>query len=217
MARVAELIDDQRTSSNTSMVDMIRRLIAKSLMRPHGVVERKVLRQANCQLSRVGVVRWAASTPGCGHGRKRTSSAYLTVLGKACAGSRATSASRRLATEVSGTRLVYVVDCETDLMPLMVRAQELGTPADWLIRASHNRCMPDSEKLWQHTTAGTSMGEIAFTMTSRHGVKARAVLQQMWVERVALPASKGKTVAANCLVAREVGARPAPNRLNGVC
>jgi hypothetical protein len=111
-----------------------------------------------------------------------------------------------MASELPSTRLVYVADREADLMPLMARAQELGTPADWLIRASHNRCLPDGEKLWQHTTAGASIGEIAFTMASRHGVKARAVRQQLWVERVALPAGKGKTVAATCLVAREVGA-----------
>ncbi|MBC7601522.1 MAG: IS4 family transposase [Ramlibacter sp.] len=111
-----------------------------------------------------------------------------------------------MAADLPSTRLVYVADREADLMPLMVRAEELGTPADWLIRASHNRCLPGGEKLWQHTTAGTSIGEIAFTMASRHGVKARAVRQQLWVERVALPAGKGKTVAATCLVAREVGA-----------
>jgi hypothetical protein len=111
-----------------------------------------------------------------------------------------------MAAEMPGTRLVYVADREADLIPLMARAQELDTPADWLIRASHNRCLPDGDKLWQHTTAGASIGEISFTMASRHGVKARAVRQQLWVERVALPSGKGMAVAATCLVAREVGA-----------
>jgi len=111
-----------------------------------------------------------------------------------------------MAADLCDTRLVYVADREADLMPLMIRAQELGNPADWLIRASHNRCLPDGEKLWQHTTAGVSIGEIAFTMASRHGVKARAVRQQLWMERVTLPAGKGKMVVATCLVAREVGA-----------
>jgi hypothetical protein len=39
-----------------------------------------------------------------------------------------------MAAGLPGTRLVYVADREADLMPLMLRAQELGTPADWLAR-----------------------------------------------------------------------------------
>jgi hypothetical protein len=111
-----------------------------------------------------------------------------------------------MAAELPNTRLVYVADREADLMALMLRAQELGTPADWLIRAAHNRCLPDGEKLWQRTADGKPVGEIAFTMGSRHGVKARTVRQQLWVQRVDLPAGKGKTVAATCIVAREFDA-----------
>jgi len=111
-----------------------------------------------------------------------------------------------MATELPDTRLVYVADREADLMALMLRAQELGTPADWLIRAAHNRCLPDGEKLWQRTADGKPVGEIAFTMGSRHGVKARTVRQQLWVQRVDLPAGKGKTVTATSIVAREFDA-----------
>lgn len=111
-----------------------------------------------------------------------------------------------MAAELLNTRLVYVADREADLMALMLRAQELGTPADWLIRAAHNRCLPDGEKLWQRTADGKPVGAIAFTMGSRHGVKARTVRQQLWVQRVDLPAGKGKTVAATCILAREFDA-----------
>ena len=111
-----------------------------------------------------------------------------------------------MAAELPATRLVYVADREADLVPLMLRAQELDTPADWLIRASHNRCLPDGDKLWQRTSSGTAVGEITFTMGSRHGVKARTVRQQLWMERVELPAGKGKTVAATCIIAREFNA-----------
>lgn len=111
-----------------------------------------------------------------------------------------------MAAHLPATRLVYVADREADLMPLMLRAQELGAPADWLVRASHNRCLPDGEKLWQHTGAGTPIGEISFAMAARHGVKARAVRQQLWVRKVDLPAGKGKTVSATCLIAREIDA-----------
>lgn len=38
-----------------------------------------------------------------------------------------------MATHQPATRLVYVADREADLMPLMLKAQALGTPADWLV------------------------------------------------------------------------------------
>jgi len=110
------------------------------------------------------------------------------------------------AATLPATRLVYVADREADLLPLMLRAQELGTPADWLVRAAHNRCLPDGDKLWQYTSAGEPVGEISFAMAARHGVKARTVRQQLWVRQVALLAGKGKTVSATCLIAREIDA-----------
>jgi hypothetical protein len=111
-----------------------------------------------------------------------------------------------MAAHLPDTQLVYVADREADLVPLMLRAQELGTPADWLVRAQHNRCLPQAEKLWQHTSAGTSLGEIVFDMPARHGVKARTVRQQLWARKVELPAGRGKTVSATCLIAREIDA-----------
>ena len=77
-----------------------------------------------------------------------------------------------MAVQLPATRLVYVADREADLVPLMLRAQALGTPADWLVRAKHNRCLPDGDKLWDHTGAGAPMGELTFAMAARHGVKA---------------------------------------------
>ena len=68
-----------------------------------------------------------------------------------------------------------MADREADLVPLMLRAQELGAPADWLVRAKHNRCLPDGGKLWQHTGAGAPIGELTFAMAARHGVKAREI------------------------------------------
>lgn len=97
-----------------------------------------------------------------------------------------------MAAHLPDTRLVYVADREADLMPLMLRAQELGAPADWLVRASHNRYLPDGEKLWQHTSAGNSVGEISFAMAARHGVKARTVRQQLGVRKVVLPQVKAR-------------------------
>jgi hypothetical protein len=111
-----------------------------------------------------------------------------------------------MAAQLPATRLVYVADRVADMVPLMLRAQELGTPADWLVRAQHNRCLPQSEKLWHHASAGTPLGEIAFEMAARHGVKARTVRQQLWARKVELPAGQGKTVSVTCLIARELDA-----------
>ena len=61
------------------------------------------------------------------------------------------------------------------------------------------------EKLWQRTIS-ESICEIAFTIGSRHGIKTRTVRQKLWVQRVDLPAGKGKTVAATSIIAREFDA-----------
>lgn len=101
-----------------------------------------------------------------------------------------------MAPSLPSTRLVYVAGREADLMSLMLRAQELGTPADWLVRAAHNRCLPEGDKLRERTSRGEAVGQIAITMASRHGVKARTVRQHLWVQRAGLPAGKGKCIAA---------------------
>jgi hypothetical protein len=111
-----------------------------------------------------------------------------------------------LAPRLASTRLVYVADREADMLPLMARAQQLGCPVDWLIRAAHNRCLPNSEKLWPHTTDGAALGEIEFLLAARPGSKARLVRQQLWARRVELKAGKGDTIEATCIVAREYDA-----------
>ncbi|MGN6084136.1 hypothetical protein [Trinickia sp.] len=35
---------------------------------------------------------------------------------------------------------------------LMERADALGNPADWLVRASHNRSLPEGDKLWERAS-----------------------------------------------------------------
>ena len=78
-----------------------------------------------------------------------------------------------LAADLPDTRLVYVADRESDILELMVRARDLGHPADWLIRSQHNRALPGGGKLWASVTAGEPLGEIRFTLPSRPGQKAR--------------------------------------------
>jgi len=53
-----------------------------------------------------------------------------------------------LAERTPGTRLVYVADREGDLRELMDTAARRGTPADWLLRAKHNRTTLGGDKLW---------------------------------------------------------------------
>lgn len=103
------------------------------------------------------------------------------------------------------------------MIALMVRAQELGTPADWLIRSTHDRALPEGARLWTSTSEGEALGQIEFTMGSRHGVKERQVRQQIWMRRIELPAGSGQSVTATCLVAREfdtpTGIKPVEWRL----
>ena len=69
---------------------------------------------------------------------------------------------------------MYVADREADVVALMRRARDLDAPADWLVRATHNRSVDDGEKLWEHTCSGVALGEISFTMPAREDQKARA-------------------------------------------
>ncbi|WP_019936908.1 IS4 family transposase [Bordetella sp. FB-8] len=104
------------------------------------------------------------------------------------------------------TRLVYVADRESDIMALMVKARELGHPADWLIRAQHNRSLPDGGKLWDEVVRSEPLGEIRFHLPSRAGQAARDVRQQLRAQSVALPDGQGGVLAATCVIAHEVGA-----------
>jgi len=113
-----------------------------------------------------------------------------------------------LAPRLPATRLVYVADREVDMLPLMVRAQRLDCPVDWLVRAAHKRCLPNSDKLWPHVTEGASLGKIEFALAPRGGTKARIVRQQLCARRVELNAGNRKIVTVTCLIAREIDAPP---------
>ena len=83
---------------------------------------------------------------------------------------------------------MYVADREADILELMRRASDLGTPADWLIRSQHDRALADGTKLWQRVTSSTLMGEIQFELACGHGQKARTVTQELRAQRVDSPA-----------------------------
>ena len=124
------------------------------------------------------------------------------------------------AAQLPDTRLVYVADREADMMGMIRRAHQLETPADWLVRAKHDRCLASGEgkRLWSETTADMPLGEISFVMAGRgKQKKARQVRQQIWAKRILLRDGKRGKVETTCIVAREVatptGIKPVEWRL----
>ena len=113
-----------------------------------------------------------------------------------------------MAADMPDTRLVYVADREADMVEMMRCARDLGTPADWLVRAKHNRCLPDEDgaKLWETTTSGAPLGEITFAIGSRENQKGRTVRQQLWASAVEIKDGAKGRISVTCVVAREVGA-----------
>lgn len=111
-----------------------------------------------------------------------------------------------MAARVPSSRLVYVADREGDILGLMQCAKALGTPADWLVRAKHNRCLPEGGKLFDRACADAPLGEIVFTMPARHGIKERKVRQELWATSIELNAGKPGAVTVTCVIAREIDA-----------
>jgi hypothetical protein len=108
------------------------------------------------------------------------------------------------AATLPATRLIYVADREGDMAALMELADTLDHPADWLIRARHNRNLAEGSKLWDKVEASEVLGEIAFILPGRAGQKARQVRQELRASRLQLPGKRQLSVT--CVVAREIDA-----------
>jgi len=108
--------------------------------------------------------------------------------------------------EMAATRPVYVADREGDIAATMRRAHALGTPADWLVRAKHNRSLPKGGTLWAKVRAGEALGEIEFTLPGRAGHAERQVRQRLFAARVTVSDGQGGRFAATCVMAQEFGA-----------
>lgn len=101
-------------------------------------------------------------------------------------------------------QLVYVADREGDLYELMERAYQLNTPADWLIRAKHNRSLPEQKKLWDEVEKEPVLSKITFIKPRKKGEKSRKIIQEIKVLRYTLH-PKGKTAIEMTLVqAKEI-------------
>ena len=109
------------------------------------------------------------------------------------------------ALDLPETRLVYVADREADILGLMQRADALGNPADWLIRAKHNRKLPqETDKLWDKVAKTEAVGELDFYLPPRSGRQGRQVVQQIRTLRVSFPAEKGGSFEVTAVLAKEI-------------
>src|SRR5512143_2124617 len=109
-----------------------------------------------------------------------------------------------LAETLPATRLVYVADREGDMRALMDAAARRGMPADWLVRAQHERKTAVGDKLWARLGASEPLGEIEFTLPAGPGRPSRWVGQTLYLQRVTLPARKGTpAVQVTARLARE--------------
>jgi len=109
-----------------------------------------------------------------------------------------------MAASVPDSRLVYVADRECDLRELMQRAEHLGHPADWLVRAKHNRNLGNKEKLWDKITKRKPLASIRFTKSRKKGEKARQVCQEIKVLPCCLHASSHTPTTVTLVEAREI-------------
>jgi hypothetical protein len=107
-----------------------------------------------------------------------------------------------LAATLADTRLVYVADRECDIHEFMVRAGH-WPGVDWLIRATHNRCLAEGDKLWERLAEGAVLGEVTFTLPARPGRPSRPVVLTVRAERVTLQPKGGEPVTVTALRARE--------------
>lgn len=109
-----------------------------------------------------------------------------------------------LAKALPHTRLIYVADREGDMLTLMQTAHRLGYPADYLLRAQHNRCLPSGGKLWPTVLAAAPLGDIEFTLPARANRPSRLVRQTIYARQVTLPDGQGGTMPVSCVIAREI-------------
>ena len=104
------------------------------------------------------------------------------------------------------TRHICVADRESDIMALLVRARELEHAADYLVRSQHNRALPEGGKLWEKVGQAPVLGHVRFDLPAGRGRKARAVKQEVRVERVTLKDGANGQVQVTCVVAAEIDA-----------
>lgn len=101
-------------------------------------------------------------------------------------------------------KLVYVADREGDILNLMIRSMALNYPADWLVRAKHNRKVAGDEKLWDLVDKQPITSCITFTKPRKKGEKSRKVQQEVKVLRYSLPVKGKRSVPVTLVQAKEI-------------
>lgn len=108
------------------------------------------------------------------------------------------------AAQLPATRLGYVADREGDIRALMDLAARRGQPADWLVRAQHDRHTALGDKLWDRLARTEPLGEVECLLPAPPGRPARRVRQTLYSERVPLPARRGApALVVTAILARE--------------
>ena len=102
------------------------------------------------------------------------------------------------------TRLLYLADRESDMIALMARAEDLGHPLDYLIRAQHDRTLANGEKLLATLAARPVLGEVRFKLKARAGQPGREVCQQVQTACVELKAAPKRRLRVHVVLAREL-------------
>jgi hypothetical protein len=110
------------------------------------------------------------------------------------------------ARELPATRHVCVGDRESDILALLLKAHDMGLPADYLLRCQHNRVLPEGDKLWEQVMETAALGQLRFQLPAGRGRPARRIEQELRARRVEIGDGRGGSIAVTCLIASEVNA-----------
>ena len=125
---------------------------------------------------------------------------------------RISEAQQYLWEQAFDTRLVYMADREADLFEIYAQHQHQLTrqqhPADWLIRAKHNRQTPAAMKLWETVETAPELGRVEFDLPASKKRKGCKIIQSLRAVRVTLIAPQASdqtlSIEVTALLAREV-------------
>ncbi len=114
-----------------------------------------------------------------------------------------------LADTMPGTQCVYVADRESDIYELFLEGDGQAHRADWLIRASHDRCVLDEEHLSEALVHAPVLGRIEFNLPASHKRANEHVTQNLKAARVELrppqrPGGRSEPVEVTVLLAQEI-------------
>ena len=109
-----------------------------------------------------------------------------------------------MAQRCPGQRLVYLGDRESDFYDLLRRAQQLDYPADFVLRAQHNRALGDDTKLWDSIEQQSVLTCITFTKPRKPGEKSRKVIQEIKTLRYTLRPKSKHPMTLTLVQAKEI-------------